>query len=293
MIPRPFEYFAPTTVKEATALLKRFGPEGRILAGGMSLIPAMKLRSQSPSKVIDINRIRGLDSIKMSGDSLSIGALARHGDVQHSSVVREKAYLLSETVSMIGDPQIRNMGTIGGALAYCDPSGDLGAALLALRCEVATAGPASQRRVSIDDFFVDGFKSALRPGEMVTEILVPVPPAKSGGAYMKLERSLADYPTVGVAVQISLDKEDVCIRAGIGLAALGPKSLRAATAERTLVGSAFTAKTIKEAAAAAAEDARPTSDPLRGSAEYKKEMAEVYARRGLEAAMRRAKGIRR
>jgi len=290
MIPRHFEYFAPRSVKEATALLKKFGPDAKVLAGGMSLIPLMKMRFNSPARIVDINRIPGLEYVKVSGRTLKIGALTCHGDVQHSNVVRKNAYLLAETASMIGDPQIRNVGTIGGSLSYCDPSGDWGAAILALRGELTIRGPTKQRTMKIDDFLVGAFTSALRSDEILTEVSVQVPPPRSGGAYMKMERSLGDFPTVGVAVQVTIDAKDVCKSAGIGLTALGPKNLRAERAEKTLVGQVVTPRRLEEAAEAAAEDAQPSSDPMRGSAEYKREMTRVYARRGLERAVARAKG---
>jgi carbon-monoxide dehydrogenase medium subunit len=182
------------------------------------------------------------------------------------------------------------MGTIGGSLSHCDPSGDWGAAILAMRGELTVQGPTKQRKLKIDDFLVDTFTSALKPTEILTEVSVPIPPPRSGGAYMKLERALGDFATVGVAVQVTIDAEDVCTSAGIGLTALGPKNLRAERAEKTLVGEPVTQKKLEEAARAAAEDAEPTTDPLRGSAEYKREITQVYTRRGLERAVARARG---
>ncbi len=290
MIPRKFEYFAPKSIKEATSLLKKFGPDAKVLAGGISLIPVMKLRLGSPAKIIDINRIPGLEYIKASGGRLNIGALTRHVDLERSKTVRDRVFLLSETASVIGDPQVRNMGTIGGSLSHSDPSGDWGAAIIALRGELTIQGPRKRRKIKIDDFLVDTFTSALKPDEILTEISVPIPPARSGGAYMKLERNLGDFATVAVAVQLTIDAKGVCTSVGIGLTALGPKNLRAEKAEKALLGQPLTPKIIEEAAAAAAEDAQPIPDPLRGSAEYKKEMTRVYARRGLERAVSRAKG---
>ena len=290
MIPRKFDYFAPSSVREATTLLRKFGPDAKVLAGGVSLIPVMKLRLGSPAKLVDINRIPGLEYLKVSGGALKIGALTRHRELERSKVVREKAFLLSDTASLIGDPQIRNMGTIGGSLSHCDPSGDWGAAILALRGVLTIQGPKKQRKVKIDDFLVDTFTSALKPYEILTEISVPLPPPRSGGAYMKLERNLGDFATVGVAVQLTIDAKGVCTYAGIGLTALGPKNLRAARAEKVLLGQPLTPAKIEEAAAAASEDTEPSADPLRGSAEYKKEVTVVYARRGIERALARAKG---
>jgi aerobic carbon-monoxide dehydrogenase medium subunit len=289
MVPRKFEYFAPSTLKDATSLLKKYGSDAKVLAGGMSLIPVMKLRLGSPPYIVDLNRIPGLDYIKPTGGMLLIGALARHHAFEVSKVVREKVPLLAETAGWIGDPQVRNMGTIGGSLSHCDPSGDWGAAMLALRASLKVRGPSKERTIAIDDFLVDTFTSALKEDEILTEIRVPIPRPRSGGAYVKLERRSGDFATAAVAVQISLDAKGVCSYAGIGLTALGSKNLRASKAEAALLGKPLTAKAIQEASEAAGEDAQPMADPLRGSAEYKTEMARVYTRRGLESAVQRAR----
>lgn len=289
MVPRKFEYFAPTSVKDATSLLKKYGSDAKVLSGGMSLIPVMKLRLGSPAYIVDLNRIPGLDYIKPLEGRLLIGALARHYSIESSKVVRDKVPLLSETAGWIGDPQVRNMGTIGGSLSHCDPSGDWGAAILALRGSVKVRGPTKERTIPIDDFLVDTFTSALREDEILTEVSVPIPPARSGGAYVKLERRSGDFATAAVAVQISLDAKGVCTYAGIGLTALGNKNLRASKAEAKLLGKPLTADAISAASEAAASDAEPMSDPLRGSAEYKRDMATVYTKRGLELALQRTK----
>jgi carbon-monoxide dehydrogenase medium subunit len=290
MVPRKFEYFAPTTVKAATALLKKYGPDAKILAGGMSLLPVMKLRLGSPAYIVDINRIPGMEYVKQSGSNILIGALTRHHDIQSSKLIKEKMFILSECAGLIGDAQVRNMGTMGGSLSHCDPSGDWGAAVLALRGVVKLRGPTKDRTMKIDDFLVDTFTSALKPNELLTEISIPIPVAGSGGAYVKLERKTGDFATVAVGVQLTLDARGTCTYAGIGLTALGNKNLRAAKAEAALVGKPPTARVIEEAAEAAGEEAQPTNDPLRGSADYKKEMAKVYAQRGLQLAISRAKG---
>lgn len=292
MVPRKFEYFAPTSLKDATSLLKKHGSDAKVLAGGMSLIPVMKLRLGSPAYIVDINRIPGLDYIKVAGKSVSIGALTRHHTIETSKLVRDKLGILAETAGWIGDPQVRNMGTIGGSLSHCDPSGDWGAAILAVRGSVRVKGPSKERVLKIDDFLVDTFTSALKDDEILTEVSVPLPPPRSGGAYVKLERRSGDFATAAVAVQVSLDAKGVCSYAGIGLTALGSKNLRASKAEAALLGNPLTAKAIEEAAEAAAEDAQPTPDPLRGSAEYKTEMARVYTKRGIELAVQRAKKVK-
>jgi len=290
MVPRGFEYFAPRSLSEATALLKRGGGEAKVLAGGMSLIPAMKLRLSSPATIVDINRIEGLDQIKESKGRLLIGSMVRHHALETSELVRTKARLLSETAECIGDPQIRNRGTIGGAMVHCDPSGDWGGSILAMRGSLRMVGPSKERSVPVDDFLVDTFASAVAPDEILVEVSVPLPPPRSGGAYQKLERRAGDFPTAAVAVQLSLDANDVCTLIGIGLTALGPKNLRAKRAEEALSGRKLTEDTILDASAAASGDSEPTDDPLRGSAKYKKEMAAVLTRRALNMAVRRARG---
>jgi aerobic carbon-monoxide dehydrogenase medium subunit len=289
LTPRSFEYFAPSSVGQCTSLLKKYGSRAKILAGGMSLIPVMKLRLASPAYLIDINGVSSLNSLRESGGWLRIGALTRHHELERSRLVRRAAPLLAETASWVGDPQVRNRGTIGGSLAHSDPSGDLGATLLALRGEVRARSASKERTISADDFFLDTFASALKGNELLVEVKVPVRKAGSGWSYMKLERKSGDFATVGVAAQISLDDEGDCTYAGIGLTAVGPTNVRAEKAESALVGKPLTERTIAEAAEAASEDARPTADPLRGSVEYKREMTKVFCRRGLTLALERAK----
>jgi carbon-monoxide dehydrogenase medium subunit len=296
MVPRSFEYFAPTSVEEVFKLLKEHAGDAKILAGGLCLIPLMKLRLASPGFVIDINRIRWLEYIKESidGRALLIGPLATHHDLESSPLVRKRLPLLSETAGSIGDPQVRNLGTIGGALAHSDPSGDWGAAMLAVRGTVKVSGQSGERSIPIDDFLVDTFTTALRDDELITQVSVPMPTESgSGGAYLKLERKAGDFATVAVAAQISLEGRpdgSYCSYAGIGLTALGAKNLRANGAEKLLVGRKVTEETIAEASAAAAEECSPVADPLRGSAKYKRDMAGLFARRAIESAVARAKG---
>ncbi|MGD0638650.1 MAG: xanthine dehydrogenase family protein subunit M [Nitrososphaerales archaeon] len=290
MVPRKFEYFAPKSVRDATALLKKYGSDAKILSGGMSLLPVMKLRLGSPAYIVDINRIPGMEYIKSQAGNLLIGARTRHHAIESSRLIKDKAFLLAECAASLGDPQVRNMGTMGGSLSHCDPSGDWGAAVLALRGSVRIRGPSKERRMKIDDFLVDTFTSALGPTELLTEISIPIPPPGSGGAYVKLERRTGDFATVAVGAQVTIDRSGACIYAGIGLTALGNKNLRATKAEAALVGKPLTARVMEEAAMAASEDSQPSSDPLRGSADYKREMAKVYTRRGLQLALGRAKG---
>src|SRR5438132_10889281 len=221
MIPRTFQYVAPKTVNETTTLLKKYGSKAKILAGGMSLIPVMKLRLASPTYIIDINRVPGLQYVKESAGRLLIGALTRHHELETSKLIRQKAQIIAETAAWIGDPQIRNMGTIGGSLTHSDPSGDWGATILALRGEMKVRGRGKERIIKPDNFFVDTFTSAVKPSELLTEIIIRTPPPMSGGAYTKLERTAGDFATVGVAAQITLDEKGNCKYAGLGLTTRG------------------------------------------------------------------------
>jgi aerobic carbon-monoxide dehydrogenase medium subunit len=295
MLPRTFQYFSPKSVEEATEFLSQHPGEAKVLAGGMSLIPLMKLRLASPTYIVDINRLKGLEYIKPSDDggSLFVGSLTRHHALESSVLVKGRLPLLSEAAGLIGDPQVRNMGTIGGALAHSDPSGDMGATALALRATVKAIGTSGERSIPIDDFLIDTFSTALKEDELVTQVSFPLPKDGSGGAYLKLERKAGDFATVGVAVQLTIEERQGASYfsyAGIGLTALGPKNLRASGAEESLVGKKVTKDSIAEASAAVAEGCSPTDDPLRGSASYKREMAGVYARRAIELAVSRARG---
>jgi aerobic carbon-monoxide dehydrogenase medium subunit len=298
MLPRSFQYFAPASLEEAARLLKEHQGDAKVLAGGMSLIPLMKLRLASPGYVVDINRVEGLEYIKESedGSSLLIGSLTTHHAVESSPLARRRVPLLSEAAGSIGDPQVRNLGTVGGALAHSDPSGDWGAAILAVRGSIHVLGPSGERTIPIDDFLVDTFTTALKEDELITQVSVPLPPeSRSGGAYLKLERKAGDFATVGVAVQLTLEASErgsyYCTYAGIGLTALGAKNLRARGAEARLLGRKLTEEAIAESSSAAAKECEPTDDPLRGSAKYKREMAALFTRRALELAAARAREV--
>ncbi|HID05416.1 MAG TPA: xanthine dehydrogenase family protein subunit M [Candidatus Caldiarchaeum subterraneum] len=290
MYVRSFQYLAPKTVKEAVTLLNKLGGEAKVIAGGQSLVPLMKLRLATPSYLIDLNRVKGLDYIKDQKNRILIGALTRHAAIENSDLIKEHVPIMAEAASHIADPQVRNLGTIGGSLAHCDPAGDWGAVVIALNGEVKITGPRKDRVMKIDDFFIDTYQPNLKKGEILTEVRIPKPQPNSGGAYLKLERRAGDFATAGVAAQLTLDVDGVCRYAGIGLTALGPTSLRARKAEKTLLGRKVDDNSIEEAAEAAAEESKPTDDPLRGSAEYKRAMARVLTRRALKLALARATG---
>ena len=288
MIPASFEYFSPKTLAEAIALLQQHGSDAKILAGGQSLIPLMKLRMASPKRLIDLNRVNGLSYIKESDGFLTIGALTRESEIDGSELIHKKYPILADTAAVIGDPLVRNMATVGGNLAHADPANDHPATMLALGTEVVATGPKGARKIPIGEFFTDLFTTSLKPDEILTEIRIPIPPARSGGAYLKVERKVGDFAAAAVAVQITLDGNTVK-KVGIGLTNVGPTPIKASRAEKALQGKPAEQKNIEEAARIASEEAQPVDD-LRGSADYKRSLVRVLTARALQKAIARAKG---
>jgi aerobic carbon-monoxide dehydrogenase medium subunit len=288
MIPPPFDYHAPKTLPEAVALLGQLGDEAKILSGGQSLLPLLKLRFAQPAHLVDIGRIPGLDYIKEEGGVLKIGALAREAALETSEVVRTRYPILADTAAVIADPIVRNLATVAGNLAHGDPANDHPATMLALGAEVVATGPKGARTIPIADFFTGIFTTALGPAEVLTEIRIPAPPPGSGGAYVKLERKVGDFATAGAAAFLVL-KGGVVERAGIGLTNVAPSPLKAREAEAFLVGKPPDEKAFAEAGRLAGAAASPGAD-RRGSVEYKKEMARVLTVRALRKAAQRAGG---
>lgn len=291
MIPPPFEYARPNSVSEAISLLQQHGDDAKILSGGQSLIPMMKLRIARPAWIVDINSIPGLDYIREQDGYLRIGGLVREHEIEESDLIRKKYPLLHDTASVIADPQVRNLATMGGNLAHGDPANDHPAAMLALDAEVVAMGAKGSRTIKVEDFFVSIFTTALDPAEILTEIRVPIAGAKTAGAYFKLERKVGDFATAAVAMQISLDDRGAFSKVGIGLTNVGPVPIKAKRAEDFLRGKNPTAENIAQAAQLASDDAQPSSD-LRGPAEYKKGLVKELAKRALNRAMERAGGAR-
>lgn len=287
MIPPSFEYFRPKTISEAVALLQQHGDDAKILSGGQSLIPMMKLRLARPGYLVDINRISGLAYIKEEGGFLRIGGLTREADVEASPLVRSKYPIILDTASVIADPQVRNLATVGGNLAHGDPANDHGATMLALGAQIVATGAKGQRVIRIEDFFVSIFETALKHDEILTEIQIPVPPPKSGGAYVKLERKVGDFATVAVAAQVTLDGNGACQKVGIGLTNVGATPLKAKKAEDFLRGKKPDAANISQTAQLAADESQPSPD-LRGPADYKKGLVKELTRRALASALQRA-----
>jgi carbon-monoxide dehydrogenase medium subunit len=286
MIPRRFEYLAPATLGQALGMLRKYR-DAKILSGGMSLIPMMKLRLVSPQYVIDINNIKGLNYIKAVGNTIRIGALTRHADIEHSPIIKAKLPMLAEAASVIADQQVRNLGTFCGSLAHADPAADWPATVLALDAEMVIRG-AGKRVVKASKFFRGPFETVLKPTEILTEVSIPIPNGpKVGQAYLKFERKAGDFATVGVASSIVLGKDNKVSKIGIGVTAVAPAPYKAVEAEKILLGKEPTAELVEEAAKAAAAMSDPSSD-LRGSAEYKREMTRVFTRRSLKKALERA-----
>jgi|SRR6516165_2142467 carbon-monoxide dehydrogenase medium subunit len=287
MIPPAFEYLRPATISEAIALLQQYGDDAKILSGGQSLIPMMKLRLARPAYLIDINRIAGLSYIKEEDGHLKIGGLTREAELEHSPIVRAKFPIILDTAHVIADPQVRNLATVAGNLAHGDPANDHPATMLSLRAQIVATGTKGERLIPIEDFFVSLFATALQPHEIVTEIRIPLPPPRSGGAYFKLERKVGDFATAAVAAQVSLDSGGTCRQVGIGLTNVGPTPLKARHAEAFLRGKQLDEGNIRQAAQMAADEAQPSSD-LRGPAEYKKGLVRELAARALWRALERA-----
>ena len=292
MIPAAFEYHAPTSVGEATALLARLGESAKVLSGGQSLIPLMKLRLATPGHLVDINGLPGLGTIAESDGFLRIGGLCRESDLEASELIRTRYPLLHDTSRVIADPIVRNMATVGGNLAHGDPANDHPAAMLALGAEVVAVGSGGERRIAIARFFTGPFSTALRPDEILVEVREPVPSPRRGGAYVKLERKVGDYATAAVAAQLALRADGTCERAGIGLTNVGAVPIEAERAEAALAGRRLDAGVIAEAARLAAAAAQPAED-LRGSVEYKTDLVRVLTGRALRRALERAGGAGR
>jgi aerobic carbon-monoxide dehydrogenase medium subunit len=280
--PARFEYLAPSTVEEAVTHLERYEDEAKVLAGGQSLIPLMKLRFATPRALVDINGIEGLDVLREDSGYLEIGALVRHKTCERSELLKGRYGVLGDAAPQISDPIVRNLGTVAGSLAHADPQGDWGSALLAAGAEVRAQGPAGTRTIALDEFFHGPFTTALEPTEVVTSVRVPDPGPRAGGTYLKLERKVGDFATVGVAVHVSFENGKVG-RAGIALTGVGPRNLRAVDAEQALAGAELDDDAIGEAARLAAAAAEPRGD-VRGSAEYKRNVVRVYTERGLRVA---------
>jgi len=289
MIPAAFDYQSPATLDEALALLARHGDNAKILAGGQSLLPMLKLRLAEIGVLVDIGRVPGLEYIKEEGGSLRIGAGTRESALERSELIRSKYPILRDTAEVIADPLVRNRATVGGNLAHGDPANDHPATMLALGATVVARGPKGERTIPIETFFTGIFSTALAPDEILTEIRIPVPPPKSGGAYRKLERKVGDFATAAAAVQLTLGGGGEIAQVGIGLTGMGDVAIKAMDAESYLKGKQAKPVAVTEASRLAAAATEPTAD-RRGTVEYKREMARVLTERALRLAIQRAGG---
>ena len=288
MYPASFEYHRAASVEEAVSLLTRYKDDAKLLAGGHSLIPMMKLRLAQPKHLIDIGRVGGLSGIKEEGGHFAIGALTTHYAVESNAAIHKKCPMLSEAAALIGDPQVRNYGTMGGSIAHADPAADWPAIMLALGAEVKAVGPKGARTIKIDDFFKDLFTTALHADEVLTEIDVPTG-GHGGAAYMKHPHPASRFAVCGVAASVSLDGSGKCTAARVGITGVGSHAVRAKGVEAALTGHTLDAATIQAASQKAADGIDINAD-LQGSVEYKAHLTRVYTRRALEKAIERAKG---
>ncbi|HMH49073.1 MAG TPA: xanthine dehydrogenase family protein subunit M [Candidatus Acidoferrum sp.] len=288
MYPAAFEYHQPTSVRDALGLLGQFKDDAKILAGGHSLIPMMKLRLAQPKHLVDLRKVPGLTGIREDQGALAIGAMTTHWQVESSDLVKSKAPVLCEVGGIIGDPAVRNLGTIGGSLAHADPAADWPAIMLALGAEMVCEGPKGRRTVKVDDWFQGLMSTALGDDELLVEVRVPLWPAGSGAAYMKFPHPASRFAVVGVAAAVTLDKQGSATKVGVGVTGAGTKAVRAKTVEAGCTGKKLDAATIEAAAQKGAEGVDVQAD-LQGSVEYKSHLCRVFAKRALNEAVKRAK----
>jgi carbon-monoxide dehydrogenase medium subunit len=288
LIPPSFAYASPKSLPEAIELISKGGEGARVIAGGQSLIPLLKLRLASPSLLVDIGRIPGLNRIEESGDFLRIGALTRIAEVEASTLIRERYPAIHDASEVIGDPLVRNLGTMGGNVSHGDPNNDMPAVMLALDAEFIATGPVGERTIKARDFFLDTFTVALNRDEVLTELRVPKFRPRSGGCYLKLEQKVADFATAGVAVEVRLTKGGVCEEIGVGLTAVGPAAIKPRKAEDWMRGRVSSdGAAVQELARLAAEGSNPLTD-IRGTSAYKKRIVALLTSRAFREACGRA-----
>jgi aerobic carbon-monoxide dehydrogenase medium subunit len=287
MLPPPFDYVAPRSLDEVLDLLAEHGDEAKVLAGGQSLIPVLKLRMGAPAWLVDINRLGGLGELAEDGGWLRVGALVRHRDAERSALLRGRYPTMAAAAPQVSDPLVRNLGTVCGSLAHADPAGDWGAVMLAVGGELVTRSKEGSRTIAARDFFDGPFTTTMRPDELLVEARVP-PRPRTGGAYLKLERKVGDFATAAVAVRVTMEDGRIG-DAGIGLTAVGPNNLEATEAEAVLAGAEPSDEVFREAAELAARAASPSAD-TRGSAEYKRNVIRVFTERGLRQSAAMAGG---
>jgi aerobic carbon-monoxide dehydrogenase medium subunit len=283
MIPAPFEYYSPSSLSEAVSFLTAHRDDVKILSGGQSLLPLMKMRLARPGFILDIGRIAGLDSIVQDGDHLVIGAMATHAQIEHSDILKEHCTLLPQTAATIADVQVRNRGTIGGSVAHADPAGDMPAAILALDAEIKAVGPNGERWIKGEDFFLGLLMSVLEPDEIVTAVKVPVTDGERT-AYLKAAPRSSGFAVVGVAVRMTIDSSETCGRIAIGITGVTDKAYRPERVEKALTGKKLDLKSIEQAAAESTHNIEVIED-INGSAEYRTHLTHLYSARAILAAL--------
>jgi len=288
MIPAQFDYQVPTTLEEAVNLLAANPDEAKILAGGHSLIPAMKLRLAQPAVLVDIGRIKDLSYIREEGDQIDIGAMTTHYQLESSKLLHDICPLLPDCAAQIGDVQVRNKGTIGGSVAHSDPAGDWPAAIIALKAQMVVVGAGGERTINADDFFIDLLTTALEPGELLREIRVPKPSGRFGHSYQKVRHPASGFAVVGVAVALQLGADGNCESASVGVTGVASKAYRAAAVEAALEGQSLDEQTIATSATHATDGVDLNSD-LYASEDYRRHLAQVYTKRAIQAAQASAK----
>jgi carbon-monoxide dehydrogenase medium subunit len=286
MIPNNFEYFAPKSIAEALKLLDKHSDDCKILSGGHSLIPVLKLRLASPAVIVDIGRIKELKQIKIEKDMIRIGANTTHAEIARSAELMQNCPLLVETAAQIGDQQVRNRGTIGGSLTHADPAADWPAAVLALNGEIVARSSKGERVIKASDFFVDIMTSAVGPQEIVTEVRIPKPAQPKAAVYLKVPQSASGYAVIGVAAQLKL-KDGKCEDVSIGVTGLAPKAFRAKSVEDALRGKTLDEATVSAATAKADADAIDALEDIHASGDYRRHLARVYAKRAVQTAATR------
>jgi carbon-monoxide dehydrogenase medium subunit len=286
-VPAPFDYHPAQTVDEAIALLQQYGDEAKVLAGGHSLIPAMKLRLSQPGHLVDIGRISGLSYIREEQGVVAVGSLTTYTQIENSDVLKRDFPIIPECASVIADQQVRNRGTIGGSIAHSDPASDMPGVVLALRGEIVAQGPNGKRTIKADDFFVGMFTTALEPDEILLEIRFPVPAARTGSAYEKLANKASHYAVAGAAAVVTLDSDGTCTSAGVAITGAAIQTTRASAVEAALVGKKLDEATVAEAASHATDGLELVAD-IHGSQDYRRQMTAVIARRAILRALERA-----
>jgi len=286
-LPAVFDYHPATSVDEALALLQQYGDDAKLLAGGHSLLPMMKLRLAQPCHLVDLGKISGLSYIREEDGAIAVGAMTTYTTMENSDLLRRHFAMLAEGIAVIGDPQVRNRGTIGGSIAHADPAADMPGMVLALKADILVQGVNGVRTIKADDFFTGTFETALEPNEIVTEIRFAIPPPHSGSAYMKLENKASHYAVAGCAVVVTLDTDGTCTSASVVITGASAKATRASGVEAVLVGKKLDEPSIAGAATHASEGLDVLGD-IHGSKAYRGQMAVVMARRAITRAVERA-----